>query len=218
MSRVLDLIPPVVAAYSDAHAPAEDEVQGWLAGRTAELGGVAQMQVSASQGAFLAQLVRLARPRIAVEIGTFTGYSALSIARALPDAGRLICFDIAADWTSIAQEAWQRAGVADRVELRLGPAAETLSSLDDDGPVDFAFIDADKVGYLGYWESLVPRMSRGGVILADNVLQSGAVADAADRSVNVAAIRAFNDRVSSDGRMDALLLPVYDGLTVAIKR
>jgi caffeoyl-CoA O-methyltransferase len=218
MARSPELLPAAVAAYSDAHTPAEDESLRWLAERTAALGSAARMQVSASQGVFLGQLVRIARPRLVVEVGTFTGYSALCMARALPQGGRLVCFDLSEEWTTLAREAWDRAGIADRVELRIGPAAETLGSLEADGPVDFVFIDADKPGYTTYWDLLVPRLSPGGLVVADNVLQGGAVADPDDRDANVEAIRAFNDKVAADPRMETLLLPVYDGLTVAIRK
>jgi caffeoyl-CoA O-methyltransferase len=218
MARFPELLPAAVAAYGDAHTPAEDEVLRWLAERTTNLGRAARMQVSASQGVFLGQLIRMARPRLVVEVGTFTGYSALCMARALPPGGRLVCFDLSEEWTTLAREAWERAGVADRVELRVGPAAETLGSLDTDGLVDFVFLDADKPGYANYWDLLVPRLSPSGVVVADNVLQGGAVADPDDRGSDVEAIRAFNDKVAGDPRMEALLLPVYDGLTVAVRR
>jgi caffeoyl-CoA O-methyltransferase len=125
---------------------------------------------------------------------------------------------VSEEWTALAREAWTRAGLADRVELRLGPAAQTLPTLDADGPVDIAFIDADKVGYVDYWELLVPRMRPGGLILADNVLQHGRVAEPDDTGEATVAIRRFNDHVAADDRVDAVLLAAFDGLTVARRR
>jgi caffeoyl-CoA O-methyltransferase len=216
MSRRVPTITPDLVAYAEAHAPAEDEVQRWLAERTVALGRVAQMQISAGQGALLTLLTRLARPSLAVEVGTFTGYSALCIARGLPPGGRLICFDLSDEWTQLAREAWERAGVADRIELRLGPAEETLATLDGEGEVGLVFLDADKTGYPGYWEQLVPRMPTGALILADNVLQDGQVADPKDDAEDVVAIREFNQLVRDDPRVAGMLLPAYDGLTVAV--
>ena len=173
----------------------------------------ASMQVAPEQAAFLTFLTRLLGARHAVEVGTFTGLSALAIARGLADGGRLTCFDISEEYTSVARRYWARAGVADRVDLRIGPAGDTLRELPHERYLDFAFIDADKTGYPVYWDELVPRMRPGGVIAVDNVLRHGRVIapeDDADR-----AIAAFNDAVLADVRVDVVMLPIADGLTLA---
>jgi len=213
MSRRSEILPDEIVAYAVAHSTSEDEVLRDLAAQTAALGGVAQMQVPAEQGAFLRLLTAALKVRLAVEVGTFTGYSSLCIARGLPPGGRLVCFDVNADWTALAERAWRRAAVADRVELRLGPAAETLPSLDADSPVDLAFLDADKPGYLTYLELLLPRMRPGGLVLADNTLGGGKAFDPSYGGENVEAIRAFNDAVAADPRLECVLLPVADGIT-----
>jgi len=173
------------------------------------------MQVAPEQAAFLTLLTRIMGARLAVEIGTFTGFSALAIARGLAADGRLICLDISAEYTSIARRYWERAGVADRVELRIGDARETVRELTETD-VDLAFIDADKSSYPVYWEELVPRMRPGGVILLDNVLRHGRVLD--PQSADDRAIVAFNDLVAADKRVEAVLLPIADGVTIARKR
>ncbi|PZF99294.1 O-methyltransferase [Micromonospora deserti] len=201
-------------AYLVAHGSPPDEIIRDLAEETrAALPRDAQMQVAPEQAAFLTFLTRLLGVRRAVEVGTFTGLSSLAIARGLPEGGRLTCFDISEEYTGIARRYWARAGVADRIELRIGPAGETLRELPYDRHIDFAFIDADKTGYPIYWSELVPRMRPGGVIAVDNVLRGGRVIapqDADDR-----AIAAFNDEVLADVRVDAVMLPIADGLTLA---
>jgi caffeoyl-CoA O-methyltransferase len=219
VSRSSPFLPDAVDAYAIAHAPAEDDVLRWLGEVTPQrYPDSAMMQIAPDQGAFLTIMTQAARAKLAVEIGTFTGYSSVCIARGLAPGGRLVCFDVSEEWTALAREAWTRAGLADRVELRLGPAAQTLPTLDADGPVDIAFIDADKVGYVDYWELLVPRMRPGGLILADNVLQHGRVAEPDDTGEATVAIRRFNDHVAADDRVDAVLLAAFDGLTVARRR
>ena len=219
MARSSPFMPDDIDAYAIAHAPAEDEVLRWLAEVTAQrFPGSAVMQIAPDQGAFLTIMTQASRAQLAVEIGTFTGYSSVCIARGLEPGGKLVCFDVSDEWTSIAREAWTKAGLDDRVELRLGPATETLPTLAADGPIDVAFIDADKVGYVDYWEQLVPRMRPGGLIFADNVLQHGRVVDPADEGEATVAIRRFNDHVAADTRVDSLLLAAYDGLTVARRR
>ncbi len=171
------------------------------------------MQVAPEQAAFLTFLTRLLGVRQAVEVGTFTGLSSLAIARGLPEGGRLTCFDISEEFTGIARRYWARAGVQDRIDLRIGPAADGLRELPHERHLDFAFIDADKTGYPIYWAELVPRMRPGGVIAVDNVLRGGRVIapqDAGDR-----AIAAFNDEVLADVRVDPVMLPIADGLTLA---
>ncbi|MEU1888169.1 O-methyltransferase [Micromonospora rifamycinica] len=205
---------PELHAYLVAHGSPPDEIIRDLAEETrAALPAHAEMQVAPEQAAFLTFLTRLLGARQAVEVGTFTGLSSLAIARGLPDDGRLTCFDISEEFTGIARSYWRRAGVADRIELRIGPAAETLRELPQERHLDFAFIDADKTGYPVYWAELVPRMRPGGVVAVDNTLRGGRVLaprDAADR-----AIAAFNDEVLADVRVDAVMLPLADGVTLA---
>ncbi|MBO4206508.1 O-methyltransferase [Micromonospora echinofusca] len=200
--------------YLIAHGAPPDALVNELAEETlALLPKDAHMQVAPEQAALLTFLTRLVGARQAVEVGTFTGLSALSIARGLPADGRLTCFDISEKFTDIARRYWTRAGVDDRIELRIGPAGETLRELPHEPYLDFAFIDADKVGYPVYWAELVPRMRPGGLIAVDNVLRGGRVLapqDAADR-----AIAAFNDEIMSDVRVERVMLPVADGLTLA---
>jgi caffeoyl-CoA O-methyltransferase len=189
----------------------------------AETDALAQgmMQIAADQAQFMTLLVRLCGARRALEIGTFTGYSSLAIARGLPADGRLIACDISREWTTIAQRYWERAGVAHKIELRLAPALDTLRSLiaaGEAGRFDFAFIDADKTGLPGYYEACLTLLRDGGLIAVDNVLWGGAVADPADQSESTRAIRAFNRRLHEDERVDISLLPVGDGLTLARKR
>lgn len=203
-------------AYIAAHTTAVDEVAGELITETAALGGVAGMQISPEQGALMALLTRAIGASNAIEIGTFTGFSALCIARALPPApqGRLLCCDISTEWTSIGERYWDRAGVSDRIELRLGPAAETLRALPNEEQFDIGFIDADKEGYRTYYQELLPRMHPNGLILVDNVLWSGAVADESSTGETVEEIRGFNDLVAADPRVESTILTVADGLTI----
>ncbi|MFO7280300.1 MAG: O-methyltransferase [Thermoanaerobacterales bacterium] len=196
----------------------DDEVAAELRARTRALGDVAGMQIGPDQGQLLTFLARLVGATRAIEVGTFTGYSALCIARGLAPGGRLICCDRSEEWTAIAREAWARAGLADRIELRLGPALETLRALPAEPAFDLAFIDADKGGYLDYWEELVPRVRPGGVLLADNVLWSGRILDADTEDEATRALRAFNDAVAADERVDCVVLPAFDGLTLARRR
>ncbi|WP_433389936.1 O-methyltransferase [Micromonospora sp. KLBMP9576] len=201
-------------AYLVAHGAPPDELMRDLAEETrAALPRDAQMQVAPEQAAFLTFLTRLLGVRQAVEVGTFTGLSSLAIARGLAEGGRLTCFDISEEFTGIARRYWARAGVDDRVELRIGPAGDTLRELPHERYLDFAFIDADKVGYPVYWAELVPRMRPGGVIAVDNVLRGGRVI--APQGADDRAIAAFNDEVLADVRVDAVMLPIADGLTLA---
>ncbi|RLP87307.1 O-methyltransferase [Micromonospora sp. BL4] len=201
-------------AYLVAHGAPPDEIIRDLAEETRSvLPEHATMQVAPEQAAFLTFLTRLLDARQAVEVGTFTGLSSLAIARGLPEGGRLTCFDISEEFTGIARRYWARAGVQDRIDLRIGPAGDRLRELPHERHLDFAFIDADKTGYPIYWAELVPRMRPGGVIAVDNVLRGGRVIapqDAGDR-----AIAAFNDEVLADVRVDPVMLPVADGLTLA---
>jgi predicted O-methyltransferase YrrM len=209
---------PRILAYLVAHSTPPDELVQRLIAETAALGGVATMQISTDEGAFLTNIARLARTTNAVEVGTFTGYSAICIARGMAPGGHLLCCDVSEEWTNIARRYWSEAGLADRIELRLGPAADTLRSLADEPALDLAFLDADKLGYPTYWEELVPRMRPGGAIIVDNVLQRFQVLDDAATNENVVAIRRFNDQVVADERVDVAMLPIRDGVTLAVKR
>ncbi len=179
------------------------------------LGQRANMQISPEQGSFTTLLCRVMGVRKAVEVGTFTGLSSLSIAMGMPSDGHLLCCDISEEWTSTARRYWERAGVADRVELVIAPAAETLAALPQDNDIDLAFIDADKTGYATYWNELVPRMRTGGVILVDNALWGGRVIDKDSTDADTVAIREFNDMVAADKRAESVILPIGDGLTFA---
>jgi caffeoyl-CoA O-methyltransferase len=218
MSKSSAFLTPAVNDYLAALAPGPDPVLADLAAYTQGLGGVANMQIATDQGAFLTLLARLIAPRFVVEVGTFTGYSSICLARGLAEGGRMLCCDVSEEWTSVARKYWERAGVADRIELRLAPALETLQTLPTDPPIDLAFIDADKQGYRGYWDEIVPRLRPGGVILVDNVLWSGKVADDSVQDDDTQALRAFNDYVRADDRVEAVLVPIADGLTVARRR
>jgi caffeoyl-CoA O-methyltransferase len=175
------------------------------------------MQIGDDQAVLMEMLVRAMGATRAVEVGTFTGYSALAVARGLGPGGHLLCCDISEEWTSIAREAWARAGVADRIELRLGPALDTLRSLQPGVQFDFAFIDADKPGYAAYYEEILSRLRPGGLILLDNMLQGGRVIDDEVNDESVTAIRALNDAIISDSRVQVVLLPVGDGVSVVQK-
>jgi caffeoyl-CoA O-methyltransferase len=205
--------------YLVAHGTPPDELLTELAEETARRFPDQQtMQIAAEQGAFLRLLVQVVGARRAVEVGTFTGYSAICIARALAPGGRLLCCDVSEEWTAVARRYWQQAGVADRIDLRLGDARQTLAALPADEPIDFAFIDADKTGYATYYEQLLTRLAPDGVICVDNVLWSGRVVDEAADDADTRAIRAFNDLVAADERVEAVMLPVADGLTLIRRR
>lgn len=205
-------------AYVVACGTPPDEVLTDLAAETRErVPDRATMQIAPEQGALLTMLATLARPRLAVEVGTFTGYSAICIARGLPPGGRLICCDSSAEWTGIAERYWARAGVADRIELRLGDARETLRGLSDE-PVDFAFIDADKGGYPDYYEQLLRRLAPDGLVVVDNTLAGGRAADPPPGDGTARAIADFNAHVAADDRTWQVLLPVADGLTLIRRR
>ena len=176
------------------------------------------MQISPLQGAFMSVLTTALRPRLAVEVGTFTGYSALCVASSLEPGAGLICCDVSEGWTSVARRYWERAGVADRIDLRIGPALETLRELPTEPPIDLAFIDADKSSYVDYYEEIFGRLSPGGVILVDNVLWGGTVADPSRDDDGTVAMRAFNDRVAADNRARSVMLPIGDGLTMITRR
>jgi caffeoyl-CoA O-methyltransferase len=208
-----------ITAYVANHVSAPDPVQRALRVETRErTGWASRMQIGDDQAVLMEILARSIGARRAIEIGTFTGYSALAVARGMGPEGRLLCCDVSEEWTAIAREYWRRAGVADRIELRIGPALETLRALPEGERFDLAFVDADKTAYLDYYEALVPRLRSGGLLLADNTLQGGRAADSAVVDDPVLAIRAFNDRVVSDTRVQSVLLHIGDGLTVVQKR
>lgn len=208
---------PALYDYVVAHsAPPPDDVLHDLAAETAALGAVSIMQVAVEQGAFLTMLARLMNARTAVEVGTFTGYSAICIARGLAEGGRLLCCDVNPEWTAIARRYWARAGLADRITLRLGPALETLRALPPDPGIDLAFVDADKTGYNDYYDELLPRLRPNGLLVFDNALWGGSVIDSADPSA--VALRALAGRLREDPRVDTVLLAVADGLLLARKR
>jgi caffeoyl-CoA O-methyltransferase len=202
-----------VQSYLLEHSIPRTEVQRRAVRETAELlGDTAVMQISEEQGPFLTFLTRLVGARRAVEVGTFTGLSALCIAEGLAADGRLVCFDLNERWTDLARTYWADAGLADRIELVLGPAAETLAAYRFDGPIDLAFLDADKGGYWTYYQLLLEQMRPGGLIVVDNALYGGAVVDPATSDTNARALREFNDLVAGDGRVDCSLVNVGDGL------
>jgi caffeoyl-CoA O-methyltransferase len=211
-------VEPAIADYASEHSSPPDDLQLDLQRITKEKTGQASgMQIGDDQFVFMELLARAMGARRAVEVGTFTGYSSLAVARGMGPEGRLLCCDVSEEWTAIAREYWAKAGVADRVELKIGPGFDTLRSLPLDEPVDFAFVDADKVGYLSYYEELIPRMRVGGLLLADNTLQSGRVVDPDSDDESVVAIRQFNDHVLADARVRCVLLPIGDGVTVIQK-
>jgi caffeoyl-CoA O-methyltransferase len=212
------LLTPALGDYLVAHGTPPDAVQDALIAETAALGPISGMQIAPEQGAFLTILTRLIGARRAIEIGTFTGYSALCIARGLPADGALLCCDVSEEWTAVGRQYWEKAGVAERIELRVAPALDTLVTLTPTPPFDLAFIDADKPNYANYFDALFPLMRPNGVILVDNVLWDGNVVQPEVDDDNTRAIRAFNDKVAADDRVDTVMLPIADGLTLCRKR
>ncbi len=214
MSRSSIGLSAELTAYLVDHSSPLDAVQRSLIEVTGELGEVAGMQIAPEQGAFMTMVTRLTQARRAIEVGTFTGYSALSIARGLPPDGQLLCCDVSEEWTSIARRHWERSGLSDRIDLRLGPALDTLQALPADPPFDLAFIDADKVNYASYYQELMRVVRPGGLIMVDNVLWSGRVLDPDEGDTDTRAIAAFNDMVAGDDRVETVMLPVGDGLSL----
>lgn len=199
--------------YVVSHSTRADGVQQDLIDFTQEMAG-GQMQISPDQGEFFTILTSLLQPSFVVEVGTFTGYSSLAIAKGLGPDGRILCCDVSEEWTDIARRHWVAAGVDDRIELRIAPAIETLRSLPSDTVIDMAFIDADKGGYLAYYEEILTRLAPNGVILVDNTLWSGAVVDGDDTSRDTIALRDFNAAVAADDRVRQVVLPIGDGVTM----
>jgi len=208
---------PEIHEYVVAHGTPPDAVQQSLIDETAQL-PMAMMQISPEQGAFMTLLTRAIGARQAVEVGTFTGYSALAIARGLPDDGKLLCCDVSDEWTAIGKRAWADAGIAHKIELRLAPAVDTLRALPDEEHIDLAFIDADKPSYAVYYEELLRRLRPNGLILVDNTLWGGAIIKPEVDDESTLALRVFNDAVAADDRVDSALLTIGDGLTMLRKR
>ena len=196
------------------HGGAPDAVGQALIEATRELGGISIMQIAPEQGAFMQLLAGVIGARRAIEVGTFTGFSALCLARGMGKGSQLICCDISEEWTDVGRRFWQEAGVADRIELRIGTAIETLRAIREDGSFDLAFIDADKSSYIDYGEELLRLVRPGGLILVDNVLWFGSVADPDNQEERTLEIRAFNDWAHEDPRCENVMLPIGDGLTL----
>ncbi len=217
MTRQAYLVDEQLAAYIGAHTAAPSDLEQALIDETGEL-AEAGMQIGPEQAEFLRFLVRISGAHAILEIGSFTGYSALAMASALPEGGTIVALDASEEWTNVARRYWDEAGLADRIDLRIGPAAETLAAMPEEPTFDLAFIDADKTGYPEYLSLVVPRMKSGGIVVADNTLRSGRVADPSDTSEPIDAVRRFNRAASDDDRLDTQLLPLFDGLTIAVKR
>ena len=211
--------PGKIARYIVEHSVREAAVLRELREATAS-NPHAGMQIGADQGQFMALLVQAIGARRCLEIGTFTGYSALAVALALPEDGHIVCCDINEEWTAMARRFWKKAGVEHKISLKIAPALETLDEIlqTERDKFDFVFIDADKENYGGYYERSLALLRRGGLIAVDNTLWSGAVADAKARDATTRALRSFNDKLHQDSRIAVSLLPIGDGLTLALKR
>jgi predicted O-methyltransferase YrrM len=201
--------------YIVAIGTRETRVQRELRAETQKL-PMGAMQIGPDQGALLQVIVRILGAKRCIEVGTFTGYSALAVALALPRDGKIVCCDVSAEWTAIGRRYCKKAGVERKIDLRLGPALETLKALK--GKFDFAFIDADKPNYWKYYERCLELLRKGGVVAVDNTLWGGSVIDPAKRSESTQALRAFNRRIARDRRVEIALVPIGDGLTLALKR
>ena len=215
----MDIVNPAVSDYLLAHCTPADDLLRELAAETREAyPEAAEMQVSHDEGQLLTMLTRLTGARRAVEVGVFTGYSSICIARGMPDGGHLLACDVSEKWTSIARRYWKLAGLEDRIELRIAPALDTLRALPAEPVVDLAFIDADKGNYPLYYEELVVRLRPGGLLILDNVLRGGDVADPDVQDSGTVAMRHLNDLIAGDGRVESVMLPVRDGVTLAVRR
>lgn len=205
-------------AYLCRHRTADDPVLEELRDETIALfGDASRMQTAPEQGSFLRLLTAILGTKTAIEIGVFTGHSSIQIARGLAPGGRLLCYDVSEEYTAVARRYWERTGLSDRIELTLGPAVDALASLPADASIDFAFVDADKTSYISYYEAIVPRLRPNGVLAVDNVLWSGRVIDAADQSPDTVAIRACNEHILADTRVESVMMHVADGLTLVRK-
>jgi caffeoyl-CoA O-methyltransferase len=209
------IVEPRVEEYAEAHTTPDGELLERLAAETRETTEIPQMMVGKIEGQFLAFLVRATGARRVLELGTFTGYSSISMARALPPEGRVVTCDVNEETTAIARRYAEEAGVVERIDYRLGPAIETLAELD--GPFDLVFIDADKDGYVDYYEAALPKLADDGLILADNTLSSGSVVED-DPGRMGAAIKRFNDHVFADERVESVMLTIRDGVTLIRRR
>ena len=209
---------PELHDYIVERAGGRDDLLRQVEAETSELGGVAIMQTSAEQAALLEMLARVSGARRAIEVGTFTGYGAIRIARGLGPEGTLLCCEIDERWAEVARANIERAGLADRVEVRLGPALETLRALPPDASFDLAYLDADKVGYPDYYEELVPRLAPGGLLAIDNVLMSGRVTNPDPDDEGTNAMARLNDAIPADDRVDSVMLGMADGLTLVRRR
>lgn len=219
MAKYIALDDTIGEYIARTHSGQNDEILKALHERTLELGDISEMQISPEQGTFLRLLVAVSGAKRAIEIGTFTGYSALCIARGIGENGKLLCCDASEEWTAIAREFWARDGIENRIELRLGDAKETLRVLASDEKFDFAFIDADKSGYDTYLELLLPHLQSGALILFDNMLRGGKVAQPLETLSNDdLAIANLNRKLTSDARLESVLLPIADGLMLCRKR
>jgi caffeoyl-CoA O-methyltransferase len=213
----MDIVDPAINDYLLAHSePADDVLRDLWDETHRDLARQSGMQITHDEGELLTMLVRLTGARQAVEVGTFTGYSSTCIARGLPSDGHLLCCDVSEEYTSVARRYWERAGVSDKIELRIAPAVETLRSLPSEQYLDFAFIDADKTGYPAYVEEILPRLRSGGLMVLDNMLRDGRVLD--PENDDDKAIHALNEALVADDRVDVVLLPVRDGVSLARKR
>jgi caffeoyl-CoA O-methyltransferase len=205
-----------VEQYAEEHTSPVAELFERLSAETRERFEAPQMMVGLLEGRFLEFLVRQTTSRRVLELGTFTGWSSISMALGLPDGGRIISCDVEEETTAVARRYAEEAGVADRIDYRLGPGLETIAGLN--GPFDLVFIDADKENYVNYYEAVLPKLADDGFIVADNVLWSGRVADPENEDENTLAIRAFNDHVMADDRVECVMLTVRDGMTLIRKR
>lgn len=218
MATGTEHVSPQILDYVISHSSPPDAVLDELRKETARrFPDWTVLQIGTEQGTFMTLLSQLIAPRRAVEVGTFTGYSSICLARGLAPGGSLLCCDVNADWTSLAREYWEKAGLAGRIELRLGPAAGTLRSLPADASLDLAFIDADKTGYATYWDEIVPRTRAGGIILVDNTFLHGRIFDS-DPDPDARAVRDFNEHALADDRVELAMLSVGDGLMFARKK
>jgi len=209
---------PALEDYLTRHSTRRDALLTELAAETAQLGEVQVMQIAELQGSLMSLLTGAIAAVRAIEIGTFTGYSAICIARALPAHGKLLCCDVSDEWTSIARRYFAKAGVAHKIDLRIGPALDTLRALPVEPLFDIGFIDADKVNQRNYYEEVLLRLRSGGLLLIDNVLREGRVLDASLHDPALSAVRACNDAVAADPLVEVAMLPIADGLTVIRKR
>jgi caffeoyl-CoA O-methyltransferase len=217
MNRFLRLTPEIYE-YAVVHGHNDDPIRRELAEETAKFGAISMMEIAPEQGTLMAILARAIGARNAIEVGTFTGYSSLCVARALPPDGKLLCCDVNEEWTGIARRYWEKAGVASKITLKLAPAADTLHALPAGEQFDFAFIDADKTNYRIYYEEILKRLRPNGLILIDNVLWGGSVVNLDDRRDDTKAIRELNDFIARDERVDAVMVPFSDGVTITRKK